>query len=70
VSGVILDQLKAEEGIIEEFEGKKLSTNPNNAKTESKTAVSAAVEEGPKDTAVLPNSQKLAPAPSTGKPSP
>jgi hypothetical protein len=62
--------LKAEEGIIEEFEGKKLSAKPNNAKTESKTTVSAAVEDGPKETAVLPNSQKLTKAPSTGKPSP
>jgi hypothetical protein len=70
VSGVILDQLKAEEEIIEEFEGKKFSANPNNAKTESKMIVSAAVEDGPKDTAVLPNTQKLTTVPSIGKPSP
>ena len=70
VLGANLDQLKAEEGIIDEIEGKKLSSKPNNAKTEPTKIVSAAVEDGPKDTAVEAKSQKLTPAPSTGKPSP
>ena len=69
VLGASIDQLKAEEGIIDEIEGKKLISKPNNAKTDPKTTVSAAVEDGPKDTAVEPKSQKLTPAPSTGKPS-
>jgi hypothetical protein len=67
---VTLEQLKAEEGIIDEIEGKKLPTKPSNPKPEPKTTASAAVEEGPKDSAVEPKSQKLTPAPSTGKTSP
>lgn len=70
VMGASIDQLKAEEGIIDEIEGKKTSAKPNNAKTDPKTSVSAAVEDGPKDTAVEAKSQKLTPAPSTGKPLP
>jgi hypothetical protein len=69
VLGANLDQLKPEEGIIEEIEGKKPSAKSNNAKVDPKMTVSAAVEDGPKDTAVEPKSLKLTPAPSTGKPS-
>jgi hypothetical protein len=68
--GGSIDQLKAEEGIIDEIEGKKLGGKPNTAKTEPSKTVSAAVEDGPKDTAVEAKSQKLTPAPSIGKPSP
>jgi len=68
VSGVSLDQLKAEEGILDEIEGKKPTAKPNHPKTEIKPA---AVEDGPKDTAAVePKSQKLTPAPTIAKPSP
>ena len=70
LSGVPLDQLKAEEGILDEIEGKKLTAKPNNPKTDPKATASAAVEDGPKDTAVEPISQKLTPVPANGKPSP
>ena len=66
-----LEQLQAEEGIIDEIEGKKLITKPTNAKADRKTTASSTVEEGPKDTAVeQPKSQKLTPTPSTGRTSP
>ena len=60
MSGVSLDQLKAEEGILDEIEGKKPTAKPNHPKTEIKPAT---VEDGPKDTAAVePKSQKLTPS--------
>ena len=58
MSGVSPDQLKAEEGILDEIEGKKATGNPNHPKPEIKPA---AVEDGPKDTAAV--EQKLTPTP-------
>jgi hypothetical protein len=57
VSGVPPDQLKAEEGILDEIEGKKATAKPNHPKPEIKPA---AVEDGPKDIAAV--EQKLTPA--------
>ena len=57
MSGVPPDQLKAEEGILDDIEGRKATGRPNHPKPEIKPA---AVEDGPKDTAAV--EQKLTPA--------
>ena len=56
--GFLPDQLKAEEGILDEIEGKKATARPNHPKHEIKPA---AVEDGPKDIAAV--EQKLTPTP-------